>query len=261
MRSISSPRVLRLLFLLPYISIAATGFALITANTLFIAKLLGCLHLLLLIGYLVSILENHTAKSSLTFLNAGYTIWSIVAVPLLGVSVSDLGVPLILHLFWLPRLVRLLAVVAIPSVSVIVPGSLILGNGMAASSESILMDYGVTHIVGIREGDSMGSLSSSVAVENVFHLRWSADDVGTKLRETVDFINLAFKERNDAVVLVYCPSAVCLSPLVVVYWLVSTGRVSGVQAGYRLIRKARPVVEIDRNYMQALENVKELKDD
>ncbi|KAI2507773.1 hypothetical protein MHU86_6669 [Fragilaria crotonensis] len=177
MLSISSPRILQLLFVLPYISIAATGLALITASTLFIAKLLGCLHLFLFIGYLVGILGNHTAKSYVTFLNTGYLVWSVVAVPLLGVSFSDLGVPLILHLFWLPRLVRLLAVVAIPSVSIIVPGRLILGNGMAASSESILMDYGVTHIVDIREGDSKAGDPSGAAFENVLRLKWNANDV------------------------------------------------------------------------------------
>jgi hypothetical protein len=47
--------------------------------------------------------------------------------------------------FWLPQVVHLVAVgVVIPSVSIIVPKKLILGNAMAASSESTIMDYGVT---------------------------------------------------------------------------------------------------------------------
>ena len=203
MRSVSSPRVLQLLFVLPYISIAATGFALVTANTLFIAKLLGFLHFVLLIAYLVG-LGNHRVKSVVAFLNSCYLIWSAAAVPLLGVSFSDLGVPLILHLFWLPRLVHLLAVVAIPSASIIVPGKLILGNGMAASSESILMDYGVTHIVGIHDDNSKASHLSSIAVvEKVLQLKWAADEVGTTLREAARFIDQAVLDKEDAVVLIW----------------------------------------------------------
>ena len=261
MLSVSSPRVLHLLFVLPYISIAATGFALVTASTLFIAKLLGFLHLVLLIAYSVG-LGNHRIKSAAAFLNSCYLIWSAAAVPLLGVSFSDLGVPLILHLFWLPRLVHLLAVVAIPSVSIIVPGKLIVGNGMAASSESILIDYGVTHILGIHGGDSKRiDLSSFAFVEKVLQLKWTADEAGATLREGVSFVKQAVLNRKDAVVLIYCPSAVCLSPSLAVHWLVSTGHVPCVKAGYELVRKARPVVDISFEYMHALERTNGLKDD
>ena len=262
MRSVSSLRVLHLLFFLRYVSIAATGFALVVANTLFIAKLLGFLHLVLLIAGSVGLLGNHTATSSAISLNACYLIWSAAAVPLLGVPFSDLGVPLILHLFWLPQVVHLVAVVVIPSVSIIVPGKLILGNVMAASSESTIMDYGVTHIVGIHLGDSnKGSDLSSVAgVEKVLQLKWNADEVGTTLREAISFINQAVQDTKDAVVLIYCPFAVCISPTVVVHWLVSSGHVPCVKAGYKLVRKARPVVDIERKYIRALERVNERKE-
>jgi protein-tyrosine phosphatase len=264
MLSLTSPAFLQFLFFLPYISIATTGVALVVANTIFIAKLVGCLHLILIGAHLVGILGNHPVKVYTILIDLGYLVWTASAVPLLDVTFSDLGVHLVLQLFWLPQIVYLIIVVAIPSASVVVSGKLLLGNSTAATSEDIMSEYKVTHVLELCD-DKKKNDPSKVPVDTLLQLQCS-DELGAKdsvikiSKEAIEFINETTKQK-DAVVLVHCSAGVSRSPAMVVQWLVSTGKVESVQAGYELVRTARPIVDIRKEHMDALKKVYDSKED
>jgi protein-tyrosine phosphatase len=256
MFSITSPVVLQVLFFLPYASIGATGIALITANTLFFTKVVGFLHVIFLLGYLVGAVGNHSIKVYSTFIDLCYLLWSTGAAPLLDVQFSQLGVYIVLQLFWLPKIVYLIMVVMIPSCSVIVPGKLILGNGMASVSSNMLNSYGVTHILEIRNDTIIHSSAFPINI-TLLQLNCSDDiDADNSLLNVskvgIEFINKALQEK-DALVLIYCSDGVSRSPLVVVQWLLSTGHVESVQAGYALVRTARPVVDVNKMQLNILD--------
>ena len=257
MFSIKSPSlVLQVLFLLPYASIGATGIALITANTLFVAKVVGSLHVILLVGYLVGAVGNHSIKVYSTSINLCYLLWSAAAAPLLDVNFSNLGVYLVLQLFWLPKIIYLVVVIMIPSITVILPGKLILGNAMASVSSDMLTSYGVTHILEICNDTSIHSNAATADIP-LLRLTCSDDiDADNSLlnisKEGIEFIKTALEEK-DAVVLIHCSDGVSRSPIVVVHWLLSIGHVESVQAGYELVRKARPVVDVNKAQLHALD--------
>jgi protein-tyrosine phosphatase len=146
--------------------------------------------------------------------------------------------------------------------STIIPDKLYLGNAAAGRDLGVLDDRKITHVLrlqsGLGEEEAKNETNSGVASRKVLCLECT-DNLGSQnslanvSSQAVQFIDEALKTGSDSeepnIVLVHCSAGCSRSPAMTVYWLVHSGSVKAVPEGVKLVRSARPVVDISSDHM------------
>jgi hypothetical protein len=235
------------------------------------ALILGFVMLGLLAAYLVGLIGNHYVKVYAVLSNMLYLAVTLVGFLFLKFFSSSEAtgmeilwsfcLPQVLLLYWLPSLASMYVLLAVPSMSTIIPDKLYLGNAAAGRNLDILDDKKITHVLRLQSGlgkeDAKNEINSGVASRKVLCLECT-DELGSQnslanvSSQAVQFIDEALKTGSNSEepnrVLVHCTAGCSRSPAMTVYWLVQSGSVKSVPEGVKLIRSARPIVDISSDH-------------
>uniref|UniRef100_A0A0G4GUT1 protein-tyrosine-phosphatase n=1 Tax=Chromera velia CCMP2878 TaxID=1169474 RepID=A0A0G4GUT1_9ALVE len=203
----------------------------------FIAVGNGTLLVLLLFG----VLGNHYFKVYSGLLN-------LVAEPVSVVCGRWAGVCVFVF-FLVPSLLYTFLVIAVPSISVVLPNRVLLRNCTGAVRPDLLQQYKVTRILELHDGRRKNPEGK---IPNVVHLQLECQDrLGSQssLRQIAEDAH-EFMDKSG-VVLVHCSAGVSRSPALVVSWLVRRYHMT-LEEAVRLMRRARPVVDISVDRLEGL---------
>ena len=217
--SIPSLKIQRILFYIPYVSIALTGLYVLieairrhTTGRIILPGILGFTMVVFLLLYTFGIMGNHYLKVYSMLLNFIYlllvTIYGLYYTILqllfqkgeeekeeeegLGVAATTLlllrlfCIPEIMVLFWFPQIGYIINAIVTPSISEIIPNKLYLGNAAIATKSRVLADLNISHVLELCDDDSKKNNDPSTVNAELLQLKCS-DSLGSDL----NIINVA----------------------------------------------------------------------
>ena len=255
------------------------------------AQLLGLALVCILALYLVGLVGNHQFKVYSLLCNLGYpsltvfafvfdafqwvvsallsmsganlsnntTIGSVAAAvdsvnPFEGLCLSQAFL-----LFWIPTVANIMLLLALPSLNEIKP-RLYLGNKAAGANAKVLEEYKITHVLRLRNDGEKPMERKGVVLLSVVCTDEVAGD--TSLRQVapqaVQFVKEAFEnnpEKNNVRVLVHCSDGCSRSAAMMVHILLECGLVDSLPDAVRIVRRARPAVDIREDLMRSLKEM------
>jgi protein-tyrosine phosphatase len=255
-----------LLFILPYLSIACSGLVLLSQVS---DNVMGGMLGIQMVGsmglYLLGLMGNHYVKIYCLLSNLLYML--ICAALLIykafftekdafNETIWSLCIPQLLILFWFPLIGYIVNSIVSPSISEILHNQLYLGNAAAAATPKLLVDLSITHVLELCD-DRKRNDPAKVKAE-LLQLECS-DELGSDLTlmkiapKAVVFIDdVISKQGSNNKLLIHCTAGVSRSPALVVHWLVSRAKAKSVPDAVRMVRKARPVVDISIDHLDPL---------
>jgi hypothetical protein len=282
------------LFYLPYCVIAWTGLYLVSPltavptslddgeSTLLLhnkaAILLGFEMLTLLALYATGWMGNHYIKVYGIMSNMLHLLITLVGFLLSkyllskGTTSSQIlegyCIPQILLLYWFPTIASLWIMLAVPSISAVIPDTLYLGNLAAARNSTILDERQITHVLWLNGGkveDKPGNLHGTKRKLLILECTdglGSQDSLANVAPQAVQFLDNCFASNDDDTesenpnrVLIHCTAGASRSPAMVVYWLLHARLAHSMPEAVRMVRSARPLVDISSDHLESLEKL------
>jgi atypical dual specificity phosphatase len=219
--------------------------------------------------YLVGLMGNHYIKVYCGLTNLLYML-CFIGVSMTKVILTDetafgvlwhFRIPELLLMWWIPTIGYMIYILARPSVAEIVPGKVYLGNAAAAYEPSLLQELKITHVIELHD-DSRKNDPSRVQA-NLLQLKCddtlgSPNSMAIIEKQAVQYMDEALKEETG-VLLVHCSAGASRSPALVAHWLVANGKESSVDDAVRTIRRARPLVDISPDHLNAIRKLHDCK--